>query len=106
MGWGILVSQRDYDDCYVAFFCNTADEAFGPLLSVRGTPEEVKRAFYANWENACREAWGHPIDPRSCNREDFALLYQITYLTFVLAGIDHHYTREEYDEIFGAEVSA
>jgi hypothetical protein len=99
MGWGILASPRDDDDCYVAFFCNTSDEAFGPLLSVRGTPKEVKRAFYANWDNACREVQGSPIDPRSYN----PLLYQISYLTFALAGIDPHYTREEYDEMFGAE---
>jgi len=106
MGWGILASPRgDYGECYVAFFCNTGDEAFGPLLSVRGSPEYVKDRFYAEWDNACEELFGHRIDPRSCNnREGYAMLYQVAYLTVVLSGLDPHYTREEYEEIFCVEV--
>ena len=51
MGWGVLVSQRDYDDddCYLAFYCNTGDEAFGPLFGVTGSAQHVKTAFYRAW---------------------------------------------------------
>ena len=102
MGWVILASPRgDYDDCYVAFACNTGDEAFGPLTSARGTPAHVKNQFYDHWEEACREVIGHPIDPRTLNsRGDYSLLYQIAYLTVVLGGIETYQTREEYDEMF------
>ncbi len=103
MGWGILASQRDYHDpdCYVAFYCNTGDEAFGPLTTARGSPAYVKQEFYKHWEDACREVVGHPIDPRRFNNPaDYSLLYQIIYLTILLGGIEAYQTREEYDEMF------
>tara|TARA_R100001510_G_scaffold12367_1_gene9616 strand:- start:10904 stop:11269 length:366 start_codon:yes stop_codon:yes gene_type:complete len=115
MGWGILVSQReqwsagslvtptDYHDpdCYVAFYCNTGDEAFGPLTTARGSPAYVKQEFYRHWDDACREVVGHPIDPRRFNNPaDYSLLYQIIYLTILLGGIEAYQTREEYDEMF------
>lgn len=104
MAWGILASQRDgYNDpdCYVAFFCNTGDEAFGPLTTARGSPAYVKQQFYEHWEDACREVVGYPIDPRTFNDvQGYSLLYQITYLTILLGGIEAYQTREEYDEMF------
>ena len=104
MGWGILASQYDgyHDpDCYVAFYCNTGDEAFGPLTTARGSPNYVKQQFYKHWEDACREVVGHPIDPRTFNNaQGYSLLYQITYLTILLGGIEAYQTREEYDEMF------
>jgi len=108
MGWGILVSQRDYhdDDCYVAFYCNTGDEAFGPLTTARGSPAYVKQQFYEHWDDACREVLGNPVDPRTFNDvRGYSVLYQIAYLTILLGGIEAYQTREEYDEMF-PEVSA
>ena len=103
MGWGILVSQRDYDDddCYVAFYCNTGDEAFGPLTTARGSPAYVKQQFYEHWDDACCAVLGTPVDPRTFSgRADYSVLYQIAYRTILAAGIEAYQTWEEYNEMF------
>ena len=114
MGWGILVSQREQwsagnlvtpteyhdPDCYVAFYCNTGDEAFGPLTTARGSPAYVKQQFYEHWPEACRVVVGREVDPRSI---DHNMLYRLTYLTVLLGGIEAYQTREEYNEMWGGD---
>mgnify|MGYP003132753173 FL=1 len=102
MGWGILVSQRDYDDddCYVAFYCNTGDEAFGPLETARGSPIFIKRQFYEHWPEACRAVLGSEVDPRGQSPD---MLHRLVYLTFLIGGIGSYHTKEEYNEIWAGE---
>ena len=102
MGWGVLVSPRDYDDddCYLAFYCNTGDEAFGPLTGVTGSPGYVKTAFYRAWPEACRAVVGREVDPRSI---DSFTLERLTYLTVLTAGVQTYQTAEEYNELWGEE---
>lgn len=102
MGWGVLVSPRDYDDddCYLAFYCNTGDEAFGPLFGVTGSPCYVKTAFYRAWPEACRAVFGSEVDPRGL---DSNTLHRLTYLTVLTAGVQSYQTFQEYKEIWGGE---
>lgn len=100
MGWEILVGNAWDDWKRIVFFCNTADEAFGPVLTVEGYDSDyIKTRFYDAWPQACIEIFGHERDPRSMGPHDD--LHQVGRLTLVLAGFDE---REEYDEIYGPEV--
>ena len=102
MGWGVLVSPRDYDDddCYLAFYCNTGDEAFGPLFGVTGSAQHVKTAFYRAWPEACRAVIGREVDPRSV---DPNMLHRLTYLTVLFAGVESYQTLAEYNEMWGGD---
>ena len=102
MGWEVLVGQHWGNWNNIVFFCNTSDEAFGPVLSVEGYDcDYIRTRFYDAWPQACVEIYGHERDPRSMGpRGD---LYQVGMLTLVHAGLRE---REEYDEMYGPEVDA
>jgi len=62
MGWEIFTDRASWDPAKmrVAFMCNTADIAFGP---VHYFPYMEKQVIYSNWEQA-----GLP-DPRGLSEE-------------------------------------
>jgi hypothetical protein len=96
MGWGLLVSQRRLAGFFVSFYCDTSDQAFGPLLRVNGLrAETVRGEFDTYWKQACiRMNVGY--DPRT---HDMNELYLTAYLTFVMSGIDRNFTEEEWREL-------
>jgi len=115
MGWGVLVSydftpvdQGDVDWYYMTFYCNTGDRGFGPLMSIPYPrtdgqyvdAKHIKQQFYPAWEAACEEVYGEHKDARSLTKR---MLERTAWLAFVHAGWRE---REEYEEIFGEEVSA
>lgn len=98
MGWGLLVSQNPLGGFFVSFYCDTTDQAFGPLLRVNGIgASTVRHEFYTYWERACN-TMNVRSDPRT---HDMNELHLTAYLTFVMSGIDHNYSEEEWRELAG-----
>jgi len=109
MGWGVLVSY-DYtprepgnvDYYYLACYCNTGDEAFGPIIWVPYPRTDgkhldvprIKNEFYHAWMAACKEMHGGERDPRSM---DNRTLRATLWLMSVHAGWRE---RKEFYEIF------
>lgn len=96
MGWGLLVSPRPLAGYFVSFYCDTVDEAFGPLLRVNGrSAESIRGEFHTYWKRACNRM-NVGYDPRT---QESMELYLTAYLTFAMSGIDANFSIEEWEEL-------
>jgi hypothetical protein len=87
MGWELWNKETDYGWTHFGFFCNTADESFGPVLGVErdfgGDLAYARSRFYEHWEQASRDVMGFHADPRSVGND---MLLRISHRTFVICG--------------------
>lgn len=103
MGWELWAKETTYGWTQIGFFCNTADESFGPVVSAEVDTEKcgsawVRREIYNRWDEAVRFIRMNVSDPRSMNNHG---IYMVCQAVFYLAGWQ---TGKEFQEHTGHEL--